>query len=510
MPLRSTSFVDHGRLVPYLSTAFVGGSVNPKAATWYQNAVVAGGNPTSLHLRLANALAKQIDAFSGATDLQYFLPLIGDDIITALTPLYDRGNWGRPTNTNFVDGDVSNSTGLQGNGTNKRLTLTGVKANQLGSGTNGSLFWWETAAPPPATNVIMGAYPTTGNNGFILYTSSGEARFRWGNSANSVESGEQVASAFYLGQRSSATLRQIYINGVLEDTDTTSDSAPNANERDLTLFGAENSSSNFFWGGRAGLAGFANGTLTPTEIANLYTILNSFMVATGRDVAAPTLLTNLIEWWPLDEVSGNRAGVHSGLTLTDNNSVTSNPGVDGTTAAQFTAANTEYLSRASEASLQIGDVDFTFAVWLYLDSVGVDRTILSKHDGATASGSEFLIRYDHGTTQFRFAMLNGGTATAVQASTFGTPSTGTWYMLILQYDAANDLMGISVNNGTMDTTAQAGGTNVLTNPFVVGAVADLSPFNGRMQRIGFWKRLLTDAEKAEIYNAGNGISYPFS
>jgi hypothetical protein len=105
--------------------------------------------------------------------------------------------------------------------------------------------------------------------------------------------------------------------------------------------------------------------------------------------------------------------------------------------------------------------------------------------------------------------LTDTTLTVVQASTFGTPSTGTWYFLVAHHDSVNNQIGISVNNGTTDTTATTGGVRDGTAPFRVGAFGNAtSPFDGRIDAVMIWKRLLTAAEKAYLYDSGNGRS-PF-
>jgi hypothetical protein len=82
------------------------------------------------------------------------------------------------------------------------------------------------------------------------------------------------------------------------------------------------------------------------------------------------LLTALIAYWPGDEASGNLLDAHTNaLHLTDVNTVTNNTGKVYATARQYTAANQEYHNRASEALLQIGDVDFTIASWVYCDAL---------------------------------------------------------------------------------------------------------------------------------------------
>ena len=72
--------------------------------------------------------------------------------------------------------------------------------------------------------------------------------------------------------------------------------------------------------------------------------------AAGDD--GDNLLTNLISFWEMEEASGTRvdAVVASGNDLTDNATVTQNPGKVGN-AAQFTLATSEWLSHVSNASL---------------------------------------------------------------------------------------------------------------------------------------------------------------
>ena len=111
--------------------------------------------------------------------------------------------------------------------------------------------------------------------------------------------------------------------------------------------------------------------------------------------------------------------------------------------------------------------------------------------------------------RFVFAIRNTAdtTLTVVQASTFGAPSTGTWYFLVVQHDATNNQIGISVNNGTTDTTATTGGVRDGAAPFRIGAFGNATSFfDGRIDAVMVWKRLLTAAEKAYLYDSGNGRS----
>jgi len=214
------------------------------------------------------------------------------------------------------------------------------------------------------------------------------------------------------------------------------------------------------------------------------------------------LTDNLVFYAKLDEASGNRVDEVSATVLTDNNTVTSNPG-KLVTSAQFTAANSEYLSKTDNAQLSSGDIDFTWTGWFYLDSLGAQRSVFGKSDNATVDEYRLLILATNVPTWY----VNN---TGVQASTFGACSASTWYFFCGQYDATNNLAKISINNGAFDTVSQTPGIDT-AHPFNIGANNGSAPYmNGRVDELGFWKRLLTAGEITQLYNAGNGLAYPFS
>lgn len=220
--------------------------------------------------------------------------------------------------------------------------------------------------------------------------------------------------------------------------------------------------------------------------------------------------TNLVEWWPLSETSGTRVGVHAGLNLTDNNTVTGAAGNNGSSASQFTAANSEYLSRASESALNVGDIDFSFTLWAYGDA-WARQALFSKWTAGVGGQLAYFLEYQNGVPAFVFLVSSTGSdAVAVQATTFGAASTGNWYFIYCQHDSVGNTIGISVNNGTLNTTAHSAGVfSGSTTAFEVGRSGSSIPryMDGRMQRFGFFKRLLTPTERTVLYNSGNGLSY---
>lgn len=233
-------------------------------------------------------------------------------------------------------------------------------------------------------------------------------------------------------------------------------------------------------------------------------------VVTSTYIPPPSsLLTSLVSYWKLDEASGTRVDsvVASGNDLTDNNTVTQAAGKISN-AGQFTSANSETLSRADNASLSTGDIDFTVAGWVYGDTLPSGGGIIQKGNGAAAHEFDLFFR---GTgTAFAFRIANG--TLLAQDNTIVPPSTGTWYFVVGWHDSVADTVNVQVNNNTAVSTATTGVAPTDTAAaFIIGrSVVSTVFWNGRIDEVGFWKRVLTATERTNLYNAGAGVTYPFT
>jgi hypothetical protein len=220
------------------------------------------------------------------------------------------------------------------------------------------------------------------------------------------------------------------------------------------------------------------------------------------------LTDNLISAWELDEASGDAIDAHniscggSGCDLSDGNTVGSSGGW-----RDFESTATEFFERADHADLSMVNSDFTFELWVNLESKagsGDANCLLAK-------GDELLVLYDNGilaTDRFLFRIYDGTTFTTVVANNFGSPSITTDYQLICQYDATADEVSIKINDGAADTNSHANGVQDSAEAFRLGlAAGNFFPFDGLMRRTRIWKRKLTGAELTWLYNSGNSRSY---
>lgn len=218
------------------------------------------------------------------------------------------------------------------------------------------------------------------------------------------------------------------------------------------------------------------------------------------------LVDNLVAYYSLADVND----AHSSNHLTNNNTATFVAGLVGN-AVNLVAASIQYLSIADNAALSMGDIDFTIAAWVRLASKTTHRQIIDK--GSVTSGTnpnnEYALNYIQSIDRFRFAVINSSdTAGLIAADNFGVPTTATWYFVVAWHDSVNNLIGISVNAGTANTTAWTTGVKDSTQPFLIGGGSSL-PMDGRIDEVGIWKRVLSGAEITELYNGGTGRNYAY-
>lgn len=217
------------------------------------------------------------------------------------------------------------------------------------------------------------------------------------------------------------------------------------------------------------------------------------------------LTDNLISFWELEEASGTRNDSHGSNHLTDNNTVAAGTGKVGN-AADFESSNSEYLSHASNSDLQTGNIDFSICAWANLES-NLDVQVVSKDDDAASSRDYTL---DRGSSNnFRFYINGGGGGLIIVSSV--EPSLATWYFVVAWHDATADTLNIQVNNGSVDSASTSGtAPEVSAAEFRIGAreyAGFEGYFDGLIDQVGLWKRVLTTQERTDLYNGGAGLSY---
>lgn len=375
---------------------------------------------------------------------------------------------------------------------------------------------WVYLTTNATTQSLFAKYNTSSNRQFLVDYVTGTNRFR-----------------LVVSQDGSATVTQVFANNFgapstgtwyfvcawhdsvgdtvnIQVNNGTADSAafaggvfPTGNG-DFTI--GSNSGGGSYLNGYADEVGFWKRLLTTEEKTRLY---NS-----GNGITYPfnSILDRLVSYWAMEQTSGNRTDSNLATTLVDNNSVTYGNGIIRN-GAQFTLANSEYLSTVSNdtALFSFGDTDYTIAAWVYLDSKATSQLFASKY--SSDSVRDFILQYVTGSDFFRFIVYDGGSTIIGNVSSSAGVNTGAWYFIVAYHDATNNLVGVSVNGGAPTTAATTGTAASTASLFYVSGREGGSTFqyfDGKVDEYGVWRRVLSAAEIAYLYNNGRGKTYPLS
>lgn len=221
------------------------------------------------------------------------------------------------------------------------------------------------------------------------------------------------------------------------------------------------------------------------------------MVAVKPDIA------DLIEWWEMNEASGNALGSHASKDMTDNNSVGAATGkVAG--GRDFEDTSNHFFSRTSEAALQMGDIDATWVFWYKPESSGAGALI--NKDNITSAREYSIIHSASNKPQI--FVFNGATGVIGNKAHSQTLSNGTWYLIAAYHSATDNEVGISVGGGAYETVATSGAAGTTTRPLWFGdREATSINLDGILDEKSYWKTKLSLDNLEWFLNSGNGRSY---
>jgi hypothetical protein len=226
--------------------------------------------------------------------------------------------------------------------------------------------------------------------------------------------------------------------------------------------------------------------------------------------AAPSSLNvGLVSFWALEEPSGTRydgeptPGV---MDLTDNNTVTNAPGIVGN-AAFFIAPNGEFLSHADSPELSRGNFDWSLVAWSKATTLTGSMVIVSQWSVTPSQQRSWRLWFDSGAGKYTFGVSDNGINDSAELAdaVFGLPVTNVWNFHVIIHDAVNNQLRISTNDGTPTTLGYSAGVVDSTAPFDIGArgfTPAADHWDGAIDQIGIWNRVLTAGEITTLYGGG--------
>jgi len=219
---------------------------------------------------------------------------------------------------------------------------------------------------------------------------------------------------------------------------------------------------------------------------------------------APSLDTNLNSYWKLDESSGNASDSVGANTLTNTNTVTYESGKINNSALT-NPTGTKYFTKTSPTGLPSGATSHTINFW-----AKPRVTQSGSVPGVIAWGTEAtnqMAGLGFSNTGLYYLGYNNDAAVTYSYA------TGSWSMYTVTVDASTKKVNFYVDGALVGTEQTLTNTpNIGTSFVVVGAQrpGNLIIFDGNIDEVGIWGRILDISEIKALYNSGSGVQYNFS
>lgn len=263
----------------------------------------------------------------------------------------------------------------------------------------------------------------------------------------------------------------------------------------------------------------ATGVLLPwpqnTERLIERKILLQNPVTHGPPPAPPvTLLTSIAAYWAFESSPGSvtpdSTGNGNSLTLVGTASSVIPGGIIGDC---YEASSSTDVCEGVAASTELAATDsFTLTGWIN-PAVGFNlqaNNYIAGRMQTTNPDYELIWNNSNGfevgvvDTNGVFHELSDGTTSI---------SLGSWYFLACGFDFSNSLIFFQLNAGAR--LLLTGVPNVRNTPIANFSIANTSTptsaaMPGKVDEVGFWKRVLTTTEISTLYNSGSAKTYPFS
>ena len=218
-----------------------------------------------------------------------------------------------------------------------------------------------------------------------------------------------------------------------------------------------------------------------------------------------SLNAQLVNYWKLDgtvgvvvDSIGNNDGSNNGTTR----------GVVGKINNSFDFPNVrDNVSFAPNGSLIDFELNYTIGFWMNSSTNDANRRIIFAHSD-TATGSVMAMGLKDGEIQYKQLNDAGGTQVEITGLMGGT-IINEWRFVVVRHFANGTSSLFSDNSPVSGGSAQLVPVSGTKGFFLgLGTVQnDGRVFDGLIDEVGVWARVLTDAELTQIWNEGNGITF---
>jgi hypothetical protein len=169
---------------------------------------------------------------------------------------------------------------------------------------------------------------------------------------------------------------------------------------------------------------------------------------------------------------------------------------------RFNGSSSQFFKTAP-TGLPTGTVSFSFGCWVNTTNTSNFPVYIGVGDNPSINTSCCFVPFNTG--ELYVGLFGGDIGTGVFIN------DGIWHHTVCTYNSSTNQIYVYVDNaqyGPFSRTLNLPNSNIYVG--LLTPPSGIQVLNGDVDECGWWSRVLTSSEVNDLWNSGNGITYPFS
>jgi Tfp pilus assembly protein PilV len=386
------------------------------------------------------------------------------------------------------------------------LTAAAPSGLQFSDNISVSLWYYRTSVTAGSYETLFargGAATLTGELAITLQGANNIRVFRDGGAQFKDFSLTTTLNAWHhvVVVKDSSNNLTVYHDGVSLGTQTGFTLGTPASNLDITMGNWAGPYNSYYLNGRIDEVGIWHKVLSTTEVAQLYNCTQGNQYPFTTAATSSSSCGGLVSYWKMDEASGNVVDSIGGNTGTPTGTTVGDPAK--ISKGRIFNGTSDYIKINNATNLQVTSA-YSLSAWI--NPASAQRGAIM---GEWSAGNiSFTVEMDANQQIVAYFSQNGS---SIQNTTpAGFVPLNKWSHVSVTFNSGSLIVYLNGNQITsLTTTGSAAFAG--TAPLYIGAYKDygLAYFKGSIDEVGIWNKTLSATEVTNLFNCGQGNSFPF-